>query len=67
MALTNEQVSQFQELWKKNFGIEITKELAYEKGVKLMRLMSIIYKPMTDNELRLVQERLKAISESNTN
>ena len=65
MVPTNDELAQFQELWKKNFGTEISKEVAYEKGIKLIRLISIIYKPMTDKELQMVQERLKVITESN--
>lgn len=57
--LTNEQVRKFQEIYKQCFGKEISKEDAYEQGVKLVRLMEIIYKPMTKEEYEMVQKRRK--------
>ena len=50
MQLTAKQVSKFQELYKRSFGKEISKENAYEQGVKLLRLMSLVYKPITKND-----------------
>jgi uncharacterized tellurite resistance protein B-like protein len=47
MQITPEQVGKFQAIYKAKFGREISRELAYEQGVKLIRLMEIIYKPMT--------------------
>ena len=55
--LSNEQVTKFQTLYKKRFGKEISREEAYEQGVKLIRLVELIYKPMTEAEYRELQER----------
>ena len=55
--LSHEQITNFQALYKNRFGREISREEAYEKGAKLMRLVEIIYKPMTETEYQLVQER----------
>ncbi|MEK7576147.1 MAG: hypothetical protein AAB482_00460 [Patescibacteria group bacterium] len=57
--LSDEQVKKFQELWLKKFGKEISKEVAYEKGVKLLRLVELVYKPMTEAEFDLVKKRRK--------
>ena len=57
--LSDEQIIKFQMLYRKRFGKEISRETAYEKGVKLMRLVEIIYKPMTETEFKQVQERRK--------
>ncbi|MEK9170774.1 MAG: hypothetical protein AAB789_00455 [Patescibacteria group bacterium] len=46
-------------MYKKRFGKEITREEAYEKGVKLMRLVEIVYQPMTETEYKQLQERRK--------
>ncbi len=46
----------FQALYKSEFGMEISREDAYEKGVKLLRLMSIVYKPMTEKEYLQIQK-----------
>jgi hypothetical protein len=46
----NEQICQFQELYKKQFGKEISSEDALEQSTKLIRLMELVYKPMTKEE-----------------
>lgn len=50
MILSDENIRQFQILYKKRFGIEITKEEASEKGRALVQLMSVIYKPITKKD-----------------
>lgn len=44
MTLTDEHITEFRTLYRKNFGLEITKEEALEKGLRLVRLMEIITK-----------------------
>ena len=55
--LSNKQIAKFQTLYKKRFSKEISREEAYEKGVKLIRLIELIYKPMTENEYKQLQKR----------
>lgn len=57
--LSDEQIKKFQMLYHKRFGKEISREEAYEKGIKLMRMVELIYKPMTEAEYQQVQERRK--------
>lgn len=57
--LSNEQIIQFQELWKKRFGKEISREEAYEKSAKLIRLVQLTYKPITEEEYSDLQKRRK--------
>jgi len=59
MSLTDEQIKSFQTLWRVRFGTEISREDAYEKGIKLLRLVELVYKPMTEAEFELVQKRRK--------
>ena len=42
MHLTEEQLINFQELYKKHFDLEISRQEALEKGIKLVRLIRII-------------------------
>jgi hypothetical protein len=42
MVLADEHIAEFQELWKKHYGTEITKEQALEKGLRLIRLLEAI-------------------------
>jgi hypothetical protein len=57
MRLTDEQLSDFKKLYKERFGTELTDEEANEKGLKAVRLMELIYKPMTHKEYERVTER----------
>ncbi len=55
--LSNEQITKFQMLYKNRFGRKISRGEAYEQGVKLMRLVELIYKPMTEAEYQQLQKR----------
>ena len=57
---TDEQIKKFQAIYKERFGKEISREDAYEQGVKLMRLMAVVYKPMTKEEYEAIQKRRKS-------
>ena len=48
--LTEKQVEKFQKIYRERFGKEISKADALEKGIKLVRLMDIVYKPITIQE-----------------
>lgn len=56
MVLSDTDIIKFQTLYKSHFGIEISKEDAYENGIKLLRLMSLVYKPMTQEEYQSIQK-----------
>ena len=55
--LSNEQIIKFQTLYKNRFGKIISREKAYEQGANLIRLMELIYKPMTKKEYNQLQKR----------
>jgi len=42
MHLADEDIAEFQMLYKKHFGIEISKAEALEKGIRLVRLFEIV-------------------------
>ena len=44
-------------IYKNRFGRKINRREAYEKGVKLIQLIKLIYKPMTKDEYNQVQKR----------
>lgn len=50
--MTEQDIMKFQQLYKDEFGIDISKEEAAEQGLKLVTLMSHVYKPMTIEESR---------------
>lgn len=55
--LSDEQITKFQALYKNRFGKEISREEAFEQGAKLIRLVELIYKPMTEREYQHLQKR----------
>lgn len=59
MVLSDKKITDFQAIYKARFGKEISREEATEKGIKLLRLIEIIYKPMTEKEYQQLQERRK--------
>jgi hypothetical protein len=54
---SDEQITKYQKLYKKRFGKEISREEAHEQGAKLIRLVELIYKPITKNELKQLKKR----------
>lgn len=61
MRLTNEHISSFQALYQKRFGKTLTPAEAREKATKLLRLMQLVYRPMTEAEFKIIQNRSKEI------
>jgi len=57
--LSDSQIKKFQALYKTRFGKEISREEAYEQGAKLIRLVELVYKPMSKTEYRQLQKRRK--------
>ncbi len=57
--LSDERIVKFQTLYKKHFGQELSKEEAYEMGAKLLRMVQLVYKPITEKEYQEWQERRK--------
>lgn len=45
MQISDQQINQFIELYLTEYGVEIDKKTAYEKGVRLIRLMQLTYLP----------------------
>jgi hypothetical protein len=60
MVLSDEDITKFQLLYKKRFGIELNKKDAYEKGIKLLSLLKSTYRPMTKDEFATIQQHRKA-------
>ncbi len=45
MNLSDEKVIEFQNLYREHFGEEISKKDACEQGIKLLQLISVLYRP----------------------
>lgn len=55
MTLSDEKVIEFQKLYKEHFGKDISKEDAYENGIKLLELISILYRPKPIEESEMTE------------
>ena len=59
MNLTDQQITKFQAIYKARFHKDIDRKKAYDMGIKLVRMMQIVYKPMTVADFKQLQERRK--------
>jgi hypothetical protein len=59
--LSEEQINEFQRIYKNYYGKEISRDEAYEQGVKLIRLIELIYKPMTKEQFQRVEKHIEEI------
>ena len=57
--LSEQDVTNFQTLFKKEFGTESSREEALEEGLKLVGLINNIYQPMTQEEYDEIEEHRK--------
>lgn len=44
--LSDEMVEKFRQIYFARFGEQPTKEEAYDQGMKLLRMMKVIYRPL---------------------
>jgi hypothetical protein len=51
MELTDEQIFEFQTLFKRRFGVHLDKREALKQGLELLNIMSVIHKPITKRQL----------------
>jgi len=56
MQLLDTDIRKFQELYKARFGMDISREEAVQKGGQLLRLMELVYRPMTKQEHDTIQK-----------
>lgn len=60
--LSDKQIIKLQLLHKNRFGEEISKEQAVSEGIKLYRLVQLVYTPMTEDEFGTIQQQQKNIN-----
>jgi len=54
---SDQEVIEFQQLYKKHFDIELSREEALKQSIALFRLVELTYKPMTEEEFNKLQQR----------
>jgi hypothetical protein len=50
MAIADEHIAAFQKLYQEHFGIELTKAQALEKGLRLIRLVEIVSRAISNEQ-----------------
>lgn len=61
--ISKKQLEKFKQLYRDKFGMELTNQDALEKATKLVRLMEIIYKPMSLKDFNKMQKRRLELGE----
>jgi hypothetical protein len=56
MKLDERDIIKFQELYLNRFGIHLSKNEALEKGLGLVHLVQLTYKPMSKNAFQELQK-----------
>jgi len=59
--IPKEHLYKFKEFYKKRFNKELTDQEALESGTRLIRLIELIYKPMTQKDYDILQKRKEEI------
>lgn len=57
MELSEEDITEYQEIYKEQFGEEVSREEAYKQGINLLRLLEVVYKPSTKEEWEELRKR----------
>jgi hypothetical protein len=57
MTLTDKNIEDFRAIYKARFGKEITEEYARHHAPRLVRLMELVYQPMTKTDMEMVLKR----------
>ena len=55
--ISKESLEKFKKLYKDHFNIELSDEDVLEKATKCLRIVEIVYKPMTLKEYEALQKR----------
>ena len=61
MNLSNDNISEYQEVYRQFFHVELTREEAIDGLSKLVQALELTYKPMTEAEFEQVMNRRKEL------
>lgn len=57
MIISDEKLEEFRNIYREHYGKDISRQDAYEQAIKLVRMISVIYDPMTKAEFLEVHKR----------
>lgn len=61
MKISEAQLTTFKALYKQHFGEELSQKEALEKALKLVRMMQLVYQPITKEQYQRVIKRQQQI------
>lgn len=61
MKISEAQLTSFKALYKQHFGEELSQKDALEKALKLVRMMQLVYRPITEEQYQQVIKRQQRI------
>lgn len=57
MIISDEKLEEFRNIYRKRYGKDISSQDAYKQAIKLVRMISAIYTPMTETEFLAILKR----------
>jgi hypothetical protein len=57
MLLSEEYITKYTQLYKKHFGVELPRDEAYDQAAKLLNLVKVVYRPMTEEDYQATKSR----------
>ena len=60
MTVSPKALKEYKEIYRKQFGKDISDADALEQATKLLRLMEVVYKPMTQEDFDILEKRRKS-------
>lgn len=61
MRISPEALEEFKRIYKKTFGKDLSEADTLDKATRALRLVELIYKPMTREDMEETQKRLKEL------
>ncbi len=59
IMISKDELEKFKAIYRKKTGKNISDQDALESATRLLNLVKLVYKPMTKNELEMVENRRK--------
>ncbi|MFA5172927.1 MAG: hypothetical protein WC435_00785 [Candidatus Paceibacterota bacterium] len=55
--ISKKELEKYKAIYRKHYSKEISDQEALEQGIKLIRLIELVYKPITKDEYKKLQKR----------
>ena len=61
MQISSHHIAEFQSIYKEQFGITLSIQDAHSKVLRAIRLIQLLYHPMTHDELNQIKSEVESI------